>query len=124
MEMAESKNVPAEPKVSPKPSRDARKKHEIPDKILKSFLNREIGLSELDNISKIRAAFLWDVEGVERYRIDVWQKTYHKDRIFPSVKIKYSFSAVASANNLLNYPEKQAIKDIPDEPKYKKQKLF
>ena len=117
MNRAKPKDTSIKPKVSLKPSRDARKKHEIPDKILKSFLNREIGLSELDNISKIRAAFLWDVEGVERYRIDVWQKTYHKDRIFPSVKIKYSFF-------VHYYPEKQAIKDIPDEPKYKKQKLF
>ena len=116
MTMVEPKNVPTESKVSPKPSRDARKKHEIPDKILKSFLNREIGLSELDNISKIRAAFLWDVEGVERYRIDIWQKTYHEDRIFPSVKIKYSFF-------VHYYPEKQVVKDIPDEPKSKKRRL-
>ena len=104
MEMAESKKVSTKSKVSPKPSRDTPRKNEIPDKILKSFLNREIGLSELDNISKIRAAFLWDVEGVERYRIDVWQKTYHEDRIFPSVKIKYSFF-------VHYYPEKQVIKE-------------
>ena len=64
MNRAKPKDTSIKPKVSLKPSRDARKKHEIPDKILKSFLNREIGLSELDNISKIRAAFLWDVEGV------------------------------------------------------------
>lgn len=102
MEMAESKKVPTKSKVSPKPSRDATIKNEIPDKILRSFLNSEIGLSELDNISKIRAAFLWDVERVERYRIDVWQKTYHDDRIFPSVKIKYSFF-------VHYYPEEQRI---------------
>lgn len=104
MTMAESKNVPAEPKVSPKPSRDARKKHEIPDKILKSFLNGEIGLSELDNISKIRAAFLWEVGNIERYRIDIWNKVYKKGNLYPSTKIIHSFF-------VYYYPEDQNIVD-------------
>ena len=104
MTMAESKKVSTKSKVSPKPPRDASPKNEIPDKILKSFLNREIGLSELDNISKIRAAFLWEVGNIERYRIDIWNKVYKKGNLYPSTKIIHSFF-------VHYYPEDQNIVD-------------
>ena len=102
MNKAKPKPASLKPKVSPKPSRDVSPKHEIPDKILKSFLNREIGLSELDDISKIRAAFLWYVGNIERYRINIWQKKIEEGRLYPSVKIIHSFF-------VHYYPEEQRI---------------
>ncbi len=116
MTMAESKNVSTKSKVSPKPSRDVSPKHEIPDKILKSFLNREIGLSELDDISKIRAAFLWCVGNIERYRINIWQKKIEEGRLYPSVKIIHSFF-------VHYYPEEQRIANKTT-PSKKSQNLF
>ena len=116
MTMAESKNVSTESKVSPKPPRDTPRKNEIPDKILRSFLNREIGLSELDNISKIRAAFLWDVGNIERYRINVWHKIYKEGSLYPSTRIIHSFF-------VHYYPEEQRIANKTT-PSKKSQNLF
>jgi hypothetical protein len=121
MEMAESKKVSTKSKVSPKPSRDTPRKNEIPDKILKSFLNREIGLNELDDISKIRAAFLWEVGNVERYRIDVWHKIYKEGSLYPSTKIIHSFfvhyypeeNRVADKTTEKNPEKNRIIKDTP-----------
>jgi len=73
------------PKVAEKPK--------IPDKILKDFLEEEINISKIEDISKIRAAFLWEVGGIERYRIDIWNKTYVEGSLYPSTKIIHSFFA-------------------------------
>ena len=104
MNKAKPKPASLKPKVSSKPSRDASPKHEIPDKILKSFLNREIGLSELDNISKVRAGFLWEKGNIERYRINVWQTTYEMGDFCPNTKIIHSWF-------VFYYPEDQSIVD-------------
>jgi hypothetical protein len=68
-------------------------KPEIPDKTLTDFLEKEINISKLEDISKIRAAFLWEVGGIERYRIDIWNKAYVKGSLYPSTKIIHSFFA-------------------------------
>ena len=91
MTMAKPKNVFTESKVSPKPSRDTPRKNEIPDKILMDFLEEEINLSSLEDISKIRAAFLWEVGNIQRYRIDIWNKVYKEDSLYPRTKIIHSF---------------------------------
>lgn len=116
MNKAKPKPASLKPKVSPKPSRDAPRKNEIPDKILNPFLDREIGLSELDDISLVRAAFLWETGGIERYRINVWRKSYHEDRICPKVQIIHSFF-------VHYYPEEQRIANKTT-PSKKSQNLF
>jgi hypothetical protein len=92
------------PPVSPKPVRAEPRKSEIPDKILRDFLEEKINLSSLENISMYRAGFLWEVRGVERYRVNVWSKTYEDGQFCPNTKIAYSFF-------ILYYPEDCSIVD-------------
>tara|TARA_R110000823_G_scaffold213110_1_gene343079 strand:+ start:511 stop:813 length:303 start_codon:yes stop_codon:yes gene_type:complete len=74
-------------KRNPKPN----DKPKVPDKILNDFLEDKINISTLEDISKIRASFLWEVGGIERYRIDIWNKVYKEGNLYPSTKIIHSF---------------------------------
>ena len=76
-------------KRNPKPN----DKPKVPDKILNDFLEDKINISTLEDISKIRASFLWEVGGIERYRIDIWNKAYVEGSLYPSTKIIHSFFA-------------------------------
>ena len=82
-------------KRNPKPNDNPK----VPDKILNDFLEEKINISTLEDISKIRAAFLWEVGGIERYRIDIWNKAYVKGSLYPSTKIIHSFFAYYYVEN-------------------------
>ena len=79
------------PTVAPKPIRAEPKKPEIPDKILKAFLEEKCKLSTLKDISKVRGGFLWEKGGIQRYRINVWQTTYEMGEFCPNTKIIHSW---------------------------------
>jgi hypothetical protein len=55
-----------------------KQKPQIPQEILKDFLEDKIKLSEVKNIKEIKCGFLWDRDGLQRYRINIWQEE-HKD---------------------------------------------
>mgnify|MGYP003653907151 CR=1 FL=1 len=84
-------------------------KPEMPDKILKHFLEEKCGLSKLKNISMIRAGFLWQKGDIERYRINVWQTTYQMGEFCPDTKIIHSYF-------VFYYPNKQMVVDKTIEP--------
>ena len=106
--MTMTKRKPKLP-VQPKPIKAEPKKPEIPDKILKDFLEEQCKLSTLKHISKIRAGFLWDKGGVERYRINVWQTTYEMGEFCPNTKIIHSWF-------VFYYRGEQMIVDKTEEP--------
>ena len=90
--------------MKPKSPLKAAEKPKIPDKILRNFLEEKINLSNLEDISKIRAAFLWHVGSVQRYRIDIWNKVYKEGSLYPSTKIIHSFF-------VHYYPEENRVAD-------------
>ena len=116
MTMAKSRKK-MKPAVLPKPVRSEIKKTEIPDRVLKTFLEQKIGLSKLDNISLIRAVFLWEVEGIGRYRVNVWRKTYKDGQYCPNIKIIHSFWVLYNAEDCL-------IIDRTEKSKPKKDRIF
>jgi hypothetical protein len=87
-----------------KRKREPNTKPKIPDEILNDFLEEKINLSSLEDISKIRAAFLWHVGSVQRYRIDIWNKVYKEGSLYPSTKIIHSFF-------VHYYPEENRVAD-------------
>ncbi len=90
--------------VKPKSTLKATGKPKIPDKTLKDFLEEKVNLSSLEDISKIRAAFLWEVGNIQRYRINVWHKVYKEGSLYPSTKIIHSFF-------VHYYPEENRVAD-------------
>ena len=84
-------------------------KPEMPDKILKQFLEEKCSLSKLKNISMIRAGFLWQKGSIERYRINVWQTTYEMGEFCPDTKIIYSYF-------VFYYPEERMVVNKTIEP--------
>tara|TARA_R100000008_G_C3435185_1_gene91638 strand:+ start:132 stop:488 length:357 start_codon:yes stop_codon:yes gene_type:complete len=85
------------------------KKPQMPDKVLRNFLEEKVNLSTLNDISKIRAGFLWATETIERYRINVWQTTYELGQFCPNTKIIHSFF-------VHYYPEDQRVVNKTEEP--------
>jgi hypothetical protein len=95
--------------VAPKPIEAKVNEPEIPKKILKDFLEEKCNFSELKNISKMRAGFLWQKGNIERYRINVWQTTYELGEICPNTKIIHSWF-------VFYYPDELMIVDKTIEP--------
>ena len=95
--------------VAPKPIEAKVNKPEIPNKILKDFLEEKCKLSTLKDISMIRAGFLWEKGKIERYRINVWQTTYEMGQFCPNTKIIHSYF-------VFYYPDEQMIVDKTAEP--------
>ena len=91
------------------PAKMSKPKPEIPDKILKDFLEEQCNFSQLKNISKIRAGFLWQKGNIQRYRINVWQTTYELGQFCPNTKIIHSYF-------VFYYPDEQMIVDKTAEP--------
>ena len=85
------------------------KKPQIPDKILRDFLEEQCKLSTLKDISMIRAGFLWQNGNIQRYRINVWQTTYEMGQFCPNTKIVHSYF-------VFYYPDEQMIVDKTEEP--------
>jgi len=104
-----TKKKPRPKTVAPKPVRAEPSKPEIPHKILKDFLEEQCKLSALKDISMTRAAFLWDRDGIQRYRINVWQTTYEMGQFCPNTKIIHSWF-------VFYYPDEQMIVDKTQEP--------
>ncbi len=92
-------------------------KPEIPDDILRKWLEEKINLSSLKDVSQVRAGFLWEKGGIERYRINVWQEAYRENRICPDIRIIHSFF-------VFYYPKEKSIVDKTLEPKPKKKGFF
>lgn len=113
MTMTKGKPKLMKPKSTPK----VVGKPQIPDKILKNFLEEKINLSNLEDISKIRAAFLWEVGNIQRYRINVWNKVYKEGSLYPSTRIIHSFF-------VYYYPEESRVADKTTEKSPKKDKIF
>lgn len=112
-----TKNKPKPANVAPKPIKAKVRKPEMPNKILREFLEEKCKLSTLKNISMTRAGFLWEKGGIERYRINVWQTTYEMGDFCPNVKIVHSWF-------VFYYPDEQMIVDKTTEPAEKKDKIF
>ena len=79
--------------TKPRATSKVVQKPEIPNKTLTAFLEKEINISKVKDVSKIRASFLWEVGGIERYRINIWNKVYKEGNLYPSTKIIHSFFA-------------------------------
>ena len=103
--------------VTPKPIEAKVSKPEIPNKILKDFLEEQCNFSQLKNISKIRAGFLWQKGNIQRYRINVWQTTYELGEFCPNTKIVHSYF-------VFYYPDEQMIVDKTEEPADKHKNLL
>ena len=103
--------------VAPKPIEAKVSKPEIPNKILKDFLEEQCNFSQLKNISKIRAGFLWQKGNIQRYRINVWQTTYEMGQFCPNTKIIHSYF-------VFYYPDEQMIVDKTAEPVDKNKDLI
>ena len=103
--------------VAPKPIEAKVSKPEIPNEILKDFLEEKCNLSTLKDISKIRAGFLWEKGNIQRYRINVWQTTYEMGQFCPNTKIIHSYF-------VFYYPDEQMIVDKTEEPEKKDKDLL
>lgn len=103
--------------VAPKPVEAKVNKPEIPKKILKDFLEEKCNFSELENISKMKGAFLWQKGNIQRYRINIWQTTYELGEFCPNTKIVHSYF-------VFYYPDEQMIIDKTEEPVDKHKNLL
>ena len=104
-------------RVAPEPIEAKVNKPEIPNKILKDFLEEKCNFSKLKDISKVKAGFLWEKGRIQRYRINVWQTTYQDGRFCPDTKIIHSYF-------VFYYPDEQMIVDKTAEPVDKNKDLL
>ena len=103
--------------VAPEPIEAKVNKPEIPNKILKDFLEEKCNFSKLKDISKMKAGFLWEKGRIQRYRINVWQTTYEMGQFCPNTKIIHSYF-------VFYYPDEQMIVDKTEEPAQKDKDLL
>ena len=96
--------------VAPKPVKAKVGKPEMPNKILRDFLEEKCELSKLKDVSQFRAGFLWEKGNVQRYRINVWNTTYEMGQFCPTVKIIHSYF-------VFYYPDEQMVVDKTEQPK-------
>ena len=104
-------NKKAKPaRVAPKSVRSKARKPEIPNKILRDFLEEKCELSKLKDVSKLESGFLWENGDIERYRINVWKTSYKTNQFCPNVKIIHSYF-------VFYYPDEQMVVDETEHPK-------
>jgi len=103
--------------VTPEPVEAKVSKPQIPDKILKDFLEEKCNFSKLKDISKTSAGFLWERGNIQRYRINVWQTTYEMGQFCPNTKIIHSYF-------VFYYADEQMIVDKTKEPVEKQKDLL
>lgn len=66
-------------------------KTSIPENILNEFIESKINYKEFGKVVDIRDSLLWDKDGLERHRINVWTE-HHVDKWDIDIKkIGYSF---------------------------------
>lgn len=58
------------PKVEPL----RKEKDTIPNDVLLDFLQNELCLKDVKNITKVRDSYLWTIGDVERHRVDLFEK--------------------------------------------------
>ena len=105
------------PKKTVKKMEPPEPKPQVPQEILNDFLEEKVNLSNLEDISMIRAGYLWTAGGIQRYRLNVWSTTYESGAFSSSTKIIHSF--------FIHYdPEENKIVDRTKESEPKKQKFF
>jgi len=63
----------------------------IPSEILESFLEDKIKLREMTNVKDVKCEFLWDRDGLQRYRINIWQEEYTDGQYCSRFYIGYSW---------------------------------
>jgi hypothetical protein len=69
-----------------------RVKFTIDAQTMKSFLEERLTLEEAVKVKNVEQCFLWNREGLERYRINVWmKKKYDGDLIVEQVYIGKSY---------------------------------
>lgn len=47
---------------------------DIPEEILMDFLEDKVKVSQVKNITQIKAVYLWELGNIQRYRINIWVK--------------------------------------------------
>jgi hypothetical protein len=63
----------------------------LPKEVFTKFLEDKISISEISNVCRVRDNFLWEKNGVQRFRINVWVEEYEELKYCPKVYIKHSF---------------------------------
>lgn len=79
-----------------KPAKKANKEIKKPDptipkKELDEFLEKNTGLSSIDNVSLVECCYLWEKGDIQRYRLNVWVSEPVEGRYCRSNYIKHSF---------------------------------
>ncbi len=47
---------------------------DIPEEILMDFLEDKVKLSQVKDITQIKASYLWESGDIQRYRVNIWVK--------------------------------------------------
>lgn len=47
---------------------------DIPEEILMDFLEDKVKVSQVKNITQIKASYLWESGDIQRYRVNIWVK--------------------------------------------------
>lgn len=63
----------------------------MPQDVLSDFLEEKIKVRDIPNVYRIKDNFLWEKNGVQRFRINVWVEEYQEGRYCPKIYIKHSF---------------------------------
>ena len=77
----------SKPNTSQKPKPDPV----IPKKELDAFLEKNTGLSSIDNVSLVECCYLWEKGDIQRYRLNVWVSEPVEGRYCRRNYIKHSF---------------------------------
>ena len=92
-------------------------KPQLPADVLNEFLEQKIRISEVKNIHDIRCGFLWDRDGLQRYRINVWTETRVDGQYCSQFRITWSFFVHYDATS-------GVLVDKTVEPKAEEEKVF
>ena len=99
-------------KTIKRPDIKAKPDPKIPVDILSEFLEEKVKVRDMPNVKKIDNNFLWEKNGTQRYRINVWVEEYQAGRYYPKVYIKYSFFVHYSASEGKVNSKKKKIEDL------------
>ena len=99
-------------KTTKRPDIKAKPDPKIPVDILSEFLEEKVKVRDMPNVKKIDNNFLWEKNGTQRYRINVWVEEYQAGRYCPKVYIKYSFFVHYSASEGKVNSKKKKIEDL------------
>jgi hypothetical protein len=69
----------------------SKQKPQVPKEVLYNFLEDKIKISQVRNIKDVKCEFLWDRDGLQRYRINIWQEEYTDGQYCSRFFIGYSW---------------------------------